>query len=256
MYRFRFFAAVAIFTLTAAHAIAQTSQGTIAGAVTDPSGAAIVGATVSAKNTLGSDNRTVMTGPNGEYRVEAITPSSYTVSVSKPGFNTSEIRNIAVPASVVTSVNTQLVVGDVTQTVAVLASGGAAIQTDSAELSYTITSQEVSQLPIVTGNPIDLVLTEPGIVTVAFRDAGSAGNGEGFSVNGLSPRANNFLIDGFDNNDYDVSSHRARKPGSDQRGQHPDQRLCSRVWPRRRLCHKRDLQKRHEPVAWSGLGPL
>lgn len=201
---FRSFAVGAIFTLTGVHAVAQTSQGTIAGAVTDPSGAAIAGATVTAKNILGSDNRTVMTGPNGEYRVEAVTPSTYTVSVSKPGFNTNEIRDIAVPASVVTSVNTQLTVGNVSQTITVEA-GGATIQTDSGELSHTITSQEVSQLPIVTGNPIDLVLTEAGIVTIAARDAGSAGNGEGFSVNGLRPRGNNFLIDGFDNNDYDVS---------------------------------------------------
>src|SRR5580693_1598112 len=116
---FRSFAVVAIFILTAVHAIAQTSQGTIAGAVTDPAGAAIVGATVNAKNSLGSDDRSVMTGPKGEYRVEAITPSTYTVSVSTPGFKTSEIRNIAVPASVVTSVNTQLAVGDVAQTIAV-----------------------------------------------------------------------------------------------------------------------------------------
>ncbi len=193
-----------IFTLIAVHAVAQTSQGTIAGAVTDPTGAAVAGAAVTAQNTLGSDNRTVMTGPNGEYRVDAVTPSTYTVSVSKQGFSTKAIRNIAVPASVVTSVNTQLVLGDVSQTVTVEA-GGATIQTESGELSATITSQEISQLPIVTGNPIDLVLTQPGIVTVASRDAGSAGGGEGFSVNGLRPRGNNFLIDGFDNNDYSVS---------------------------------------------------
>lgn len=201
----RFWAIVAIFTFSAVHAIAQTSQGTIAGTVTDPTGAAIVGATVSAKNALGSDTRTVMTGPNGEFRVEAITPSTYTVSVSKQGFKTNEISNIAVPASVVTSVNTQLTIGDVSQTVTVVASGGATVQTDSGEISSTITTQEVSQLPIVTGNPIDLVLTQAGIVTIASRDAGSGGNGEGFSVNGLRPRGNNFLIDGFDNNDYDVS---------------------------------------------------
>ncbi len=211
MYRFRFFAVVTIFTLTAVHAIAQTSQGTIAGAVIDSTGAAIVGATVNAKNTLGSDNRTVMTGPNGEYRVEAITPSTYTVSVSKPGFKTNEIGDIVVPASVVTSVNTQLAVGNVMETINV--DGGATLQTDSGEVSHTITSQEVSQLPIVSGNPIDLVLTQPGIVTISSRDINAAGNGENFSANGLSPRGNNFLIDGFDNNDYAITGQ-ALEPAS------------------------------------------
>ena len=69
-------------------------------------------------------------------------------------------------------------------------------------MSAAISSQEVSQLPITTGNPVDLVLTEPGIVPVASRD--NVTNGEGFSVNGLRPRSNNFLIDGFDDNDYGI----------------------------------------------------
>ena len=201
---FRFSTLVAIFMLIAVHAIAQTSQGTIAGAVTDPTGAAVVGAAVTAKNTFGSDNRTVMTGPNGEFRVDAVTPSTYTVSVSKQGFSTNEIRNIAVPASVVTSVNAHLVLGDVSQTITVEA-GGAVIQTESGDLTATITSQEISQLPIITGNPIDLVLTQPGIATISSRDINAAGNGDSFSVNGRSPRGNNFLIDGFDNNDYAIT---------------------------------------------------
>src|SRR6202044_3942030 len=68
-----------------------------------------------------------------------------------------------------------------------------------------ITSQEVSQLPIVTGNPIDLVLTQPGVVTISSRDINAAGEGESFSVNGLRTRSNNFLIDGFDDNDYGIT---------------------------------------------------
>src|SRR5665213_2084876 len=155
-------ALVAAFTAT--YAGAQTSQGTIAGTVTDPTGAAVASASVTAKNTTGSDIRTVTTGSNGEYRVDAVTPSTYSVSVSKPGFSTKETRNVVVTASVVTSVNVQLALGDVSQTVTV-ESAGALIQTDSAELGGTMTSEEVSQLPIVTGNPIDLVLTQPGVVT-------------------------------------------------------------------------------------------
>jgi hypothetical protein len=146
--------------------------------------------------------RTVMTGPNGEYRIDAVTPSTYNVSFSKTGFSTKQIKNIAVAASVVTSVNAQLALGDVSQTLTVEA-GGATVQTDSGELSGKITTQEVSQLPIVTGNPIDLVLTQPGAVTVSSRDGLT--NGEGFSIDGLRPRANNFLIDGFDNNDYGIT---------------------------------------------------
>lgn len=198
------FCILASFTLfAAASALGQTSQGTIAGTITDPMGAAVPGATVEARNNTGSEDRTVMTGPNGEYRVDAVTPSTYTISVTKTGFSKKEIKDIVVPASVVTSVNAELALGDVSQTVTVEAGGAATIQTESGELSASITSQEVSQMPIITGNPIDLVLTLPGVVSVSSRD--HLVNGEGFVADGLRPRSNNFLIDGFDNNDYGIT---------------------------------------------------
>ena len=109
----RFLPVMVLVVLTAAYGVAQTSLGTIAGTVTDPAGAAVTGAQVQAKNTIGSDNRIVQTGANGEYRIDAITPSTYTIAISKTGFNTKEIRNVAVTASVVSSVNTRLAVGDV-----------------------------------------------------------------------------------------------------------------------------------------------
>ncbi len=202
MNRIRSLALAGIFSLTASHGVAQTSQGTIAGTITDPAGAAVAGAEVAARNSSGSDNRSVVTGSNGEYRVDAVTPGAYIVTVAKSGFSRQEIRNVTVAGSVVTSLNAQLALGDVSQTITVEA-GGAAVQTESGELSAIISSQEISQIPIITGNPIDLVLTQPGIVTVSHRDGFT--NGEGFSVDGLRPRGNNFLIDGFDNNDYGIT---------------------------------------------------
>lgn len=198
----RFTALTATLLAAAACAFAQTSQGTVAGVVTDPMGMAVPGATVNVKNNTGSEDRTVTSGANGEYRVDAVTPSDYTVTVTKQGFSKKEIKDVKVPASVVTSVNAALTLGDVTQAVTVEESGAETIQTESGEVSATISTQEISQLPIVTGNPIDLVLTQPGVVTVASRDGLT--NGEGFSADGLRPRANNFLIDGFDNNDYGI----------------------------------------------------
>ncbi|HVW85516.1 MAG TPA: TonB-dependent receptor [Bryobacteraceae bacterium] len=198
-YSFLLFSAAALVVWPA---FGQTSKGTIAGTVTDPSGSAISGATVTAKDNLGAETRTVKTGSNGEYRVEAITPSNYTVTAGAPGFSQKEISNLSVEGSVVTSLNISLEVGAVSQTVSVEASG-AQIQTDSGELSQTITTEEIAKLPVNSLNPIDLVLTQPGAVSVASRD--NFTNGSGFSENGLRPRANNFLIDGFDNNDYGIS---------------------------------------------------
>jgi outer membrane receptor protein involved in Fe transport len=209
MSRFRFVILTALYSL-ASIASAQTSQGTIAGTITDPSGAAISGAQINARNVLGSDDRTVASGANGEYRIDAVTPSTYTVTVSKPGFSRRATIGVVVAATVVTSVNAQLALGDVSQTINVTAAA-APLQTEGGELSGAISSREISQLPIITGNPIDLVLTLPGLVTVSHRDTFTGG--ESFSADGLRPRANNFLIDGFDDNDYALAGQ-ALKPAN------------------------------------------
>ena len=78
-----------------------------------------------------------------------------------------------------------------------------AIQTESGELSKTISTSAIEDLPYGSQNPYSLAVTLPGVTTVASRD--SMTNGTGFSVNGLRPRSNNFLIDGFDNNDNGIS---------------------------------------------------
>jgi hypothetical protein len=181
---------------------AQTSKGTIAGIITDPTGSAIAGATITAKDNRGAETRSVKSGSNGEYRIESITPSSWNVAAGASGFSQKEISNLDVQGSVVTSLNISLEVGAVSQTVSVEASG-AQIQTESGDLSQTITSVQITKLPVNSLNPIELVLTQPGAVSVASRDDFT--NGFGFSENGLRPRANNFLIDGFDNNDYAIA---------------------------------------------------
>lgn len=162
----------------------------------------IPGAQIRAKDVQGTERRTVESGPNGQYRIDAITPSTYIVVVSAPGFKPKEVDGVSVPGTIVTSQNITLEVGSAQTTVSV-ASSGAQIQTENGELSQTISTAEVAKLPINSLNPIDLVLTQPGVAAVANRDAFT--NGSGFSVNGLRPRANNFLIDGFDNNDQEIA---------------------------------------------------
>lgn len=181
---------------------AQTSKGTIAGSVFDSSGAVVANAEVTARDTQGAEVRKVRTSDNGDYRFDAVTPSTYSVIVDAPGFQKKEISGLAVQSSVVTSLNVTIEVGAIGQTVSVEASG-AQVQTESGDLSSTISVAEIAKLPVNSLNPIDLVLTQPGVTAVASRD--SYTNGSGFSVNGLRPRSNNFLIDGFDNNDQGVS---------------------------------------------------
>jgi len=181
---------------------AQTSKGTIAGTVTDPAGGAISAATVTVQSTQLGENRTVVTGTYGEYRVSAILPGIYQVKVTANGFATIVMDNVEVGASVEKSLDVRMEVSSASTTVTVEGSG-ATLQTESAELSGSISKTEIQQLPINSLNPISLVLTEPGAVRVSQRDDFT--NGASFSVDGLRPRANNFLIDGFDNNDNGIA---------------------------------------------------
>lgn len=196
-----FFAALAVVAL-AAVGFAQTTRGTLAGTVSDKSGAVVSGAAVAIQRTDGGEPRTVTTGSNGEYRLEALTPDIYTVTVTAGTFRVAKVEKVVVNSSVVTSLNVTLEPGLATESVTVEAAAEQ-IQTETGELSKTIPLAEVKDLPYISLNAYQLAVTLPGVTTVASRDDFT--NGQSFSVNGLRPRANNFLLDGFDNNDNGIA---------------------------------------------------
>jgi len=193
----RLFPVFAVLMLTAA-ALAQTTNGTIAGSVVDQSSAAISGATVTATSLETGDARTVTTSKVGAYRIESVRPGTYKIEVSAPSFSTTGVDHTVVNASVITSVNVTLTVGSASASIEVNAANVAALKTDSGELSDTLSSVEISNLPISSLNPYQLAVTLPGVTTVTGADFT---NGFSFSVNGNRPRDNNFLIEGVDNND-------------------------------------------------------
>jgi outer membrane receptor protein involved in Fe transport len=190
-----------VVSLASAHA--QTSNGTIVGSVTDPAGAAVLGATVTVTNTdLGAFKRTTKTDSAGSYRIDGLLPGNYSVSIQASGMEEFVEVGVAVKASLASSVNASLLIGTVNQSVSVEASTGAELQTQSGELSANLGQTELANLPIFGLNPIELAFTVAGVQEQAIRD--SVTNGVGFSVNGTRPRANNFLIDGQDNNDNSI----------------------------------------------------
>lgn len=185
-------------------AAGQTSNGTIVGTVTDKTGGAIVNASVKAVSVeRGGEVRMATTDSTGTYRVSSLLPGKYKVTIEASGFSATVINDLEVRASIETNASTILEVTTATATITVEASAGQELQTQSGEISGNITTSEVKNLPYFSGNPVELLLTEPGVQAVANRD--SLTNGIGFSVNGTRPRANNFLIDGQDNNDSQIA---------------------------------------------------
>jgi hypothetical protein len=182
-------------------AVAQTSNGTIAGVVTDPQGAVVSNATVTATSVATGETKKTTTNASGAYRIESVSPGVYTISVKAGSFAELKLQNVNVNASVVTTANATLQVGKTEQTVEVSVQPET-LHTEDGAISHDISQVEITQIPIASLNPLALVLTEPGVVAPTSREDFT--NGIGFSVNGTRPRANNFLIEGQDNNDQAI----------------------------------------------------
>jgi len=195
---------LAVLLICASNAFAQSSNGSIVGTVTDKTGGAVANAAVKVVSTdRGGETRNTTTDSVGTYRVSSLLPGKYKVTVEASGFAPTVINDIDVRASLEANASAVLEVSSVGATITVEANVGQELQKQSGEISGNINTEEVKNLPYFSGNPIELVLTMPGVQDVANRD--NFTNGVGFSVNGTRPRANNFLLDGQDNNDSNIA---------------------------------------------------
>ena len=175
---------------------AQTSQGTILGAVKDASGGAMAGATVTVTNTGTNDTRTATTGTEGEYRVPALQPGLYTVRVEAPGFKslTVSAQNLVVGQEMV--VNAEMQIGSPDQAVTVTGEAPL-VNTTNSSLGGLVNDQQIVDLPLNGRNYTDLVFLQPGVAPAQHALGGGAGAvGNWFSSNGAPPRSNFFTLDG------------------------------------------------------------
>src|SRR5512146_2551731 len=117
----RLIVTVALVLLCALGAIAQTSNGTLAGVVTDSTGAAIVNANVTATSIQTGDVRTTTTNSVGAYRFESLLPGTYAVEATADRFAVTKLSGVQVTASIITSINIQLKPGQTSETVEVSA---------------------------------------------------------------------------------------------------------------------------------------
>lgn len=192
-------------------ASAQTSNGAIVGVITDSSGSAIVGATVTITSVDTGVIRTTLTNQEGTYRIESVLPGTYNVSATATGFETTVNKGLQVPGTAIVTASLVLKVGSTVDKVEVSADN-AVLNTDNGQLSGTIGEQEIQNLPIASLNPYQLALTLPGVMNT---QVGGFSNGVDFNVGGGRPRANNFLIEGQDNNDAGIQGQ-GLQPGNDE----------------------------------------
>jgi Carboxypeptidase regulatory-like domain/TonB dependent receptor/TonB-dependent Receptor Plug Domain len=179
----------------------QTFRGTILGTVTDTSGAAISGATVSVKNTGTGLLRTVNTGDDGSYSAPELPIGTYSVTVEKSGFKVGLVNGISVEVSTERRADVVLQPGDVSQTVEVSGDTLPQVESTSNTLGGIIESTVVTNLPVNGRDYQKLIFLVPGVAGSPDQITDSPGSYGIFSVNGARGRSNNFLLDGTDMND-------------------------------------------------------
>ena len=168
-----------------------TNQGSIQGTVTDPSGAAVPGADLTATNTQTGISVTSMSDADGLYTFLVVPVGTYTVVARKSGFATVTQENVTVTVGARLTLDLSMPLASQKSTVTV--SGQAPIiETTKSEVNSTVNERSISDLPTNGRNFINFVLLTPGVTT--------DNRGGDISFAGQRGTLNSLIVDGSDNN--------------------------------------------------------
>ena len=180
---------------------AQQITGNIRGTVTDPSGAVVVGAAVTARQTETGLSRETITDRSGSYVLLELPVGHYHLQVEAKGFQEYLQDGITLNVDETAAVSARLALGSEKQQVLVRADAEL-IEPTVTSMGKVVEQQELEDLPLNGRNFSQLGLLQPGVVplTPGIAEAGgSLRNGQAYAVNGQRPESNNFLIDGANN---------------------------------------------------------
>ena len=176
----------------------------------DTTGAVISNASVTVISEDTEETRRLSTTPQGGYRVEAINPGLYEIQVGMTGFTGIDVKDVRVHPSIVTTYDAVLGVGAVAGPSVTIEANTNEINTENGHLFGIVDTRELTDVPIPSLNPFELVATLPGVQLVnswllsQFNEQSDAGNFEQLIVNGARPRSNNYMLDGQDINDVGI----------------------------------------------------
>ncbi|MDZ4799908.1 MAG: carboxypeptidase regulatory-like domain-containing protein [Bryobacteraceae bacterium] len=185
----------ATFLLFAA-AVWSQGTGTIHGTATDPSGAAVVNATVTALLVNRGASRTVVTNERGEYVFPLLALGAYTVTIESQGFTQYRREGVELNANENVRVDAQLSLGGTAETVQVTGEAPL-VDSRSSVVSTLIDARRVTEIPTNGRNVVQLALMLPGVTQVTAPQA-FTGDREGprVSISGSRSNQNLFLLDG------------------------------------------------------------
>jgi hypothetical protein len=196
----------------AADAAAQASRvgATLEGIVSDASGAVIPNSTVTLKNPLTNQSRTVTTNQQGVFRAEQLSVGTYEVRAEQTGFAPYRLEGVATSLGQTVHLDIVLVPASASEQVTVHAQPSSFDPSQSSVVS-SVDQERIEELPVRSRNYLDFVLLAPG-VSSSSSSSGASGStplsGSGFTFGGLRSESNTLSIDALDNNDEYTGSSR------------------------------------------------
>jgi hypothetical protein len=179
-------------------AFSQVLYGTLVGTVTDSDGKAVAGATVTATNTQTGNHLQQTTDGSGNYALRNLAPGSYSLEVNANGFSPRRATGITVSANLIVRADETLSVSGVTQSV-VVSTSSSELQTDSGSIHGTLSTKELSNLPIGGyGNYQSLINLVPGATPSRYQNAvmDTPSRSLTTNINGASRTGNVTSVDG------------------------------------------------------------
>src|SRR5213592_3782953 len=188
---------IAIFLL-ASILSAQGFRATVVGRVTDDTGAVVPGAMITITNIGTNESRSVVVNERGEYAIPQLAPGQYTLTAEYTGFNKVVRSGIVLETNQDARLDIVLKVGGITEEVQVSAAAPL-VTTENAALGNVVDQKKIVELPLNGRDYLQLAFLQPNVFAPA--QGSNLGFRGGFNVAGNSEIANQYLLDGVDNND-------------------------------------------------------
>lgn len=186
-----------LLALCAAWVEAQGIRATVTGRVTDSSGAVVPNAKVTVTNSGTNEARSVVTNDEGEYTIPQLPPGDYALTAEQAGFK-KLVQRFTLETGQGARVDLTLQAGAVTEQVEVTAVTPV-IAAEDASIGNVVDQKKIVELPLNGRNYLQLALLQPNVFAPAQNS--TLGFRGGFNVAGNSEIANNYILDGIDNND-------------------------------------------------------
>ena len=192
----------ALVALFSVGAWSQTQLATVSGIITDPSGAAVPGASVTIVSQGTGLKRSALTDTAGQYRFAGLPIGNYSLRMEKAGFQSQVREGVDLTSAAEATINSQLAIGDLQQQ-ATVSANAAGIDNTTSTVEGLLPEQSLTELPLDNRDLFSAVMLEPGVAPNPSSSPSLLSNGKAgqVAINGIRSSMTNFLIDGMDATD-------------------------------------------------------